>query len=640
MPRILLASRAPEARDLGTILERDHAMDVTVRDGSETPPPAAFDCLVYDRATADGALAALLDDDGSTPAVWLRRLDGDASSVASAADAVAERVRATLPDEMDVWSWAESETETDDYRDLVTNAPEPLVVIDAGTGELVEANRAATRLLSRSRADLIGRVHAEFHPKGERDEYRRRLREFVDGATADGPDRRSATFDVIDGDGNEIPVDVGARVVEFRGGTAVCAILHDATERVEQRTEIRRQRDRLSELDRINRVIRDIVELLVGASTRAGIEQGVCDRLAASDSYRFAWIGAENVATAEIEPRAWAGVANEYLDGVTITTDEGPTGRGPSGRAYRTGSVAVAQRLNEDPEFAPWSEDALARGYRSSAAIPLVYGDATYGVLNLYASRPNAFDDRETAVLGELGETIGHAMNAVESKRLFVSDGATELDVRIPDAGTFFADASARLDCRVELEGTVSRDDGPPIQFCTVSRASSDAIADLASASPAIDRFEVVAESDGHALLKFVFRGRSVIPVLADHGARTERIVAEGGEVRVVAVVPHGIDVRTVVEAFTRSFPSTELVAQREVDRPIGTDEAFRSTVHDRLTEKQRAALRTAHLSGFFEWPRVSTGEEVAERLDVSPATFHQHLRVGENKLINVLFDR
>jgi len=39
------------------------------------------------------------------------------------------------------------------------------------------------------------------------------------------------------------------------------------------------------------------------------------------------------------------------------------------------------------------------------------------------------------------------------------------------------------------------------------------------------------------------------------------------------------------------------------------------------LTERQIEVLETAYYEGFFGWPRESTGEEVAEKLGVSPPT-------------------
>ena len=44
--------------------------------------------------------------------------------------------------------------------------------------------------------------------------------------------------------------------------------------------------------------------------------------------------------------------------------------------------------------------------------------------------------------------------------------------------------------------------------------------------------------------------------------------------------------------------------------------------------------MKAAFHSGFFEWPRDTTGEEIADSLGVTPPTFHQHLRKAEKKVV------
>ncbi|WP_313690401.1 helix-turn-helix domain-containing protein [Halobellus marinus] len=57
------------------------------------------------------------------------------------------------------------------------------------------------------------------------------------------------------------------------------------------------------------------------------------------------------------------------------------------------------------------------------------------------------------------------------------------------------------------------------------------------------------------------------------------------------------------------------------------------------MTERQQEAARTAYFSGFFDWPREHSGEEVASMMDISQTTFTQHLRAAEKKLFAALFD-
>jgi predicted DNA binding protein len=59
----------------------------------------------------------------------------------------------------------------------------------------------------------------------------------------------------------------------------------------------------------------------------------------------------------------------------------------------------------------------------------------------------------------------------------------------------------------------------------------------------------------------------------------------------------------------------------------------------EELTERQRTAIELAYFAGFFEWPRVSSGEDIAESMGVSAPTFHQHARKAQRKVFQALFD-
>lgn len=53
-----------------------------------------------------------------------------------------------------------------------------------------------------------------------------------------------------------------------------------------------------------------------------------------------------------------------------------------------------------------------------------------------------------------------------------------------------------------------------------------------------------------------------------------------------------------------------------------------------RLTDRQHEVIEEALESGYFEWPRNITSEELAEQLDISRATLLEHLRKAESKLL------
>jgi predicted DNA binding protein len=65
----------------------------------------------------------------------------------------------------------------------------------------------------------------------------------------------------------------------------------------------------------------------------------------------------------------------------------------------------------------------------------------------------------------------------------------------------------------------------------------------------------------------------------------------------------------------------------------------LQSSLQDQLTDRQREVLTAAHEAGYYTWPREITGEELADELDISSPTLHEHLRAAEQTLIAMVFD-
>jgi PAS domain S-box-containing protein len=184
--------------------------------------------------------------------------------------------------------------------------------------------------------------------------------------------------------------------------------------RIENASEQYRASRRADRFERLCRLVREINRVLVRAETREEIERRICETISNIGPYHFAWIGVHDDDTGTVAPRATAGIEAQYLDDVEITADESETGQGPTGRAIRTREPVVVENISAADAYEPWRDDALDRGYRASAAIPLVDEGRLEGVLNVYANQVGAFDDREREVLSELGTDIAHAIGRVE----------------------------------------------------------------------------------------------------------------------------------------------------------------------------------------------------------------------------------
>lgn len=201
------------------------------------------------------------------------------------------------------------------------------------------------------------------------------------------------------------------RLVEVMAANASAA--HD---RVDRERALHRRGERLAAINDLNSLVQSVAGAVVRQSTRGEIAQLVCDRLAASDSYRFAWLADPGEDDESPVVAAQSGV--ESVDG--DATLGGPeAARGPTGLAVRTREMQIVTDVRTDERYEGLRDHAETYGYRSSAAVPITLEDELYGVLNVYADREGAFGEEERTALGRLGTIIAHAVRSVERERRY-----------------------------------------------------------------------------------------------------------------------------------------------------------------------------------------------------------------------------
>ncbi|WP_223301633.1 bacterio-opsin activator domain-containing protein [Haladaptatus sp. R4] len=384
-------------------------------------------------------------------------------------------------------------------------------------------------------------------------------------------------------------------------------------------------------------VVRDVLTTLIDMDTRSGIEHAVCKRLTNADPYRFAWIGEYDSTTDKLSARTWVGNEQEFLDELSETGAE--TAQTTAWTAAREREPAIDDDLLGDPPYETWRQEALKRGYRAAISVPLVYGGSIYGVLTVYAGGPGMFDSEEKSLLEDVGKAIAYAINAVESKKALVSDSAVELEFRVCDPQFTLIKLVKMADCRFEFESVIRETDDTLRLFFTTEGTTPESVVSFSDQSLIINDIRHVTGDNERNLFECTVTGTNVISLLLDHGAIPKSATAEGREARLTVELPQTADVRLFVETFQNRYSDTELIARRKRDRPVQTEQDFRAQLRHRLTDRQSEALETAYWSGFFEWPRESTGQEIAESLGVSQPTFNRHLRASERNLLTILFE-
>ena len=145
----------------------------------------------------------------------------------------------------------------------------------------------------------------------------------------------------------------------------------------------------------------------------------ICRIAADSGGFTMVWAGLVNKEKHLIEPVATAGHGKDFLDAITISTDDAPTGRGPTGTAFRRGTFNFCNDIEHDSKkVTPWRTGALERGYRSLAAFPFAHNSTSAGVITFYASEPGFFNDRIIQLLDEQSRDITFALQTLDHEEL------------------------------------------------------------------------------------------------------------------------------------------------------------------------------------------------------------------------------
>ena len=373
---------------------------------------------------------------------------------------------------------------------------------------------------------------------------------------------------------------------------------------------------------RLVELVDHVVELgvaLSGASTREAIEREACGTLASF--YEYAWIASEvDAGGFQFRARSIGADAGELEQ---VDAPPGNTCR----EVYDTGeaTIATGERLPRDG-----TDEPTVR-----AIVPIRHADTTYGVLEVgIRAEPGGITDREERLLCDLGRRLGQGIAAVERRRLLLADTVLRLSFTCTDTGAVFVRLSAAFECTFALTGLVPGEDGSLLAFVWLEGASPDDVFQRATEDAAVDSARLIRSADDGSLLEFVLTADSPALTLVECGGSLTELSASEGRATMTAEFVPDVDVREVVESVEADFPDSEMTSKREVERSVQTDTEFEQALTDTLTNKQRSALRAAYLSGYFDWPRGSTAEELADSLGVSSPTFHSHLRRAQRKIL------
>jgi PAS domain S-box-containing protein len=179
-----------------------------------------------------------------------------------------------------------------------------------------------------------------------------------------------------------------------------------------ENTARRRSERRLIHLNRLYATLSHVGQTVVKVRERQALWNEVCRIAVTEGGLRLAWIGI--VEDGQITPVCWRGHEDGYLSVVGISMRDPVRGYGPTATAIRTRVRYICNDIARDERMLPWRDEAIRRGYGSSAAFPIIVNDRGIGAFSVYSSEPEFFDEQINALFDEIASNVSFAIENME----------------------------------------------------------------------------------------------------------------------------------------------------------------------------------------------------------------------------------
>jgi PAS domain S-box-containing protein len=215
----------------------------------------------------------------------------------------------------------------------------------------------------------------------------------------------------------------------FDGRERVLEIDRDITDRKHVQEELQKAHDELEgkvqqrtfDLQKANRMLRMVSmcdQALVQISDELELMQVICQIIQDEGGYPLVWVGlAEHDAAQSVRRVASVGDRDGFLEGILVSWGGEGTDEDPMGRAIRTGAPVLSENLSHLPDGTSWKKEALRRGFRSMASLPLMSGQSTaFGALVIYADKHPGFDTGQMRLLKELVDDLAFGIMSLRAR--------------------------------------------------------------------------------------------------------------------------------------------------------------------------------------------------------------------------------
>lgn len=188
---------------------------------------------------------------------------------------------------------------------------------------------------------------------------------------------------------------------------------------------------------------------------------------------------------------------------------------------------------------------------------------------------------------------------------------------------------------QITVDGIVPLDDRSQLQYWTITGIPPKTYTEMVTDRPTVNDVRLLSTVEDTFRVEALTTADSLFAAFDAFDGYTKEAYLDDGKLKVVGMFPATVDENTVIQTVVDVYPDFELIEQRLVYTP----RMFRNLAEERLTERQWTAYRLAYYAGYFNRPRESSGDDLAERMDIARQTFHHHFGEAQRVVAHLLLE-
>ncbi len=284
------------------------------------------------------------------------------------------------------------------YRNVFELASDAMLVVDNDTGTIFDANGAAVKLYGYPLEEMRRLHHRDLYAGPES----AGTAEEIETCLLSNCYYRKK-------DGMVFPAEISVSTYPQKKLTISIISVRDITER--KKTE-----ERAAAINRIYALLSEINEVIVRVKNLEALLNELCRIAVEQGKFRMAWVGLMDKETSTLRPVAHAGSENGFLSRVELSLRDGKVPDNPTMISIREGRYIICNDTSTDPEVASFREEALKRGYYSSAVFPFRLHGEVVGAFTIYSGEKQFFTDTEVLLLEEVVLNISFALDMLDEE--------------------------------------------------------------------------------------------------------------------------------------------------------------------------------------------------------------------------------